>query len=216
MAGQDTPKSSEKPTHTSRRTQKERREEAEAKLVDASMTLIAERGLARLTLAEVGDAAGFSRGLPAHHFGTKIGLIEAVGRETEKRLLAELFPEEGAKTGLEALLQTVSAFFFMDDIRPIRVLLEFQKSGSTLESAYRKPLLRFFGIVQARLEGAIRQGQRNGEIRQDADPARFAEFLLASLRGLILQQLLTDQSVKTEALLSAYVANIRRRLSLTD
>ena len=52
-----------------RRSHAERREEAERRLLEAAMEIVAKRGTVRMTLAEVGEAAGYSRGLPAHRFG---------------------------------------------------------------------------------------------------------------------------------------------------
>jgi AcrR family transcriptional regulator len=61
-----------------RRTQAERREQAERRLLDAALAVVARRGSVRMTLAEVGEAAGYSRGLPAHRFGSKAGLLRAL------------------------------------------------------------------------------------------------------------------------------------------
>ena len=41
-----------------RRTQTERRDEAEQRLFKAAVALVAERGLERVTLADIGEAAG--------------------------------------------------------------------------------------------------------------------------------------------------------------
>jgi AcrR family transcriptional regulator len=61
-----------------RRTQAERTDEARTALVDAAIELIAERGLAGVTLSDVGARAGYSRGLAVYHFGSKAGLIVTV------------------------------------------------------------------------------------------------------------------------------------------
>src|SRR5580704_15175490 len=58
-----------------RRSQAERRDEAEQRLMAAAVRLVAERGLERMTLSEVGEAAGYSRGLPAHYVGGKNGMV---------------------------------------------------------------------------------------------------------------------------------------------
>ena len=52
------------------RTQSDRRDTAEARILDAALRIVAERGTDGMTLAEVGEAAGYSRGLPAHYFGS--------------------------------------------------------------------------------------------------------------------------------------------------
>ena len=59
-----------------RRTQEERRAEAEQRLLDATAELIAEIGPARVTLANIGERAGYSRGLATHHFGSKGAMMQ--------------------------------------------------------------------------------------------------------------------------------------------
>ena len=55
-----------------RRTQEERREEAERRILEAATRIIGKTGVETFTLADVGEAAGYSRGLPAHYFKTKL------------------------------------------------------------------------------------------------------------------------------------------------
>ena len=51
-------------------------------MLQAAVEILAAKGFAGLTLNDVGEAAGFSRGLPAHYYGTKeqmVGFLEAQG-----------------------------------------------------------------------------------------------------------------------------------------
>ena len=82
-----------------RRTHAERREEAERSMLDAAVRIVAEHGLEYLTLAECGEAAGYSRGLAAHYFGSKDALIAAlVQRRLQQRQMGiehrDLFVDE--------------------------------------------------------------------------------------------------------------------------
>ncbi|MBK6801610.1 TetR/AcrR family transcriptional regulator [Novosphingobium sp.] len=61
-----------------RRTQAQRREESERRLLEAAAEIIAAEGYLACTLERVGTAAGFSRGLASRKYGSKDGLIEAV------------------------------------------------------------------------------------------------------------------------------------------
>lgn len=61
-----------------RRTQAQRREESERRLLEAAAGVIAAEGYLACTLERVGTAAGFSRGLASRKYGSKDGLIEAV------------------------------------------------------------------------------------------------------------------------------------------
>jgi AcrR family transcriptional regulator len=93
-----------------RRTQAERTDEARTALIDAAIALIAERGLAGVTLSDVGAKAGYSRGLAVYHFGSKSGLILAVfdhvrdlGGQTMQRFA------KPAASGVERLLSLFDA-----------------------------------------------------------------------------------------------------------
>src|SRR5690242_21175267 len=88
-----------------RRTQRERREETERKVLAAATALIAQHGSRALTLAEVGQAAGYSRGIVAHHFGSRENLLRAVMRD------AQVFdlPDPGGNAG-DWLADTVRAY----------------------------------------------------------------------------------------------------------
>ena len=50
-------------------------------LIDAALSLLAEKGPALLSLREVARLAGVSHGAPAHHFGDKAGLVQALLQE---------------------------------------------------------------------------------------------------------------------------------------
>ncbi len=59
------------PDRPVRRTQEQRRAETERRVLDAAMTLIAAHGSRSITLAQVGEAARYSRGIVYHHFGSR-------------------------------------------------------------------------------------------------------------------------------------------------
>lgn len=89
------------------RTQKQRREEAEAALLDAAAELVAEQGLRALTLARVGERAGYSRGLVTHYFGSKQALVERLARAAQSGFvpgLADLPP------GPDRLLRLIDGY----------------------------------------------------------------------------------------------------------
>lgn len=73
------------------------RERSRLRILDAAEELFAERGFDRVTLAEIGAAAGLSRGAPGYTFGSKEGLYQEV--------LARLFDarEEALRTSWSAL-----------------------------------------------------------------------------------------------------------------
>lgn len=61
-----------------RRTQAERSAEARAILIEIAIQQIRERGLAYVTMAEIADHAGMTRGAIQHHFGGRDDYMRAV------------------------------------------------------------------------------------------------------------------------------------------
>src|SRR6187402_1031103 len=88
-----------------RRTQRERREATERKVLAAATALIAQHGSRALTLAEVGAAAGYSRGIVSHHFGSRENLLRAVVRDAGTFTL----PDGGASAA-DWLAEAVRAY----------------------------------------------------------------------------------------------------------
>jgi len=83
-----------------RRTQAQRRAQAEQRLLDAALEIVARTGSVRMTLAQVGEAAGYSRGLAAHRFGSKAGLLRALAAHINARFVAQIPAASANLTGL--------------------------------------------------------------------------------------------------------------------
>ena len=64
-------------TAARRRTQAERSEETQTRILKAAANLIRKRGYAHFRTAEVAKEAGLSRGAQLHHFPTKDSLVVA-------------------------------------------------------------------------------------------------------------------------------------------
>ena len=58
-----------------RLTQVERKEISDAKMLEAAVDLIVERGAGQVTLKDVGEKAGYSRGLAGYRFGNQRGSV---------------------------------------------------------------------------------------------------------------------------------------------
>ena len=183
-----------RPAKPARRTQTERREEAERRLLDAALGIVARAGSLRLTLAQVGEAAGYSRGLPAHRFGSKAGLLRALAAHINARFHDQLRAAPRRNDGLDAIRGNISVYFGRTDrswttTRALLVMMtEAFMEGAELRqdmAAYNRAALAFF-------ETHIRTGMERGDIRTDADPASDAVLILGALRGVMLQWLLDD------------------------
>ncbi len=92
-----------------RLTQVERKEISDAKMLEVAIDLIVEKGTNKLTLKEVGERAGYSRGLAGYRFGNKVGLFDFVLRSVGDEWLAELTSVTKNKCGYEALASALDA-----------------------------------------------------------------------------------------------------------
>jgi len=197
-----------------RRTQAERRHEAEQRLLQSAMKLVSEKGVAGLTLGEVGEAAGYSRALPAHHFGNKEGLLKALAvyiRESFSQKNLQRNPKPRA--GLEAILATASLYLARAQTQDMGAKAMY--AIITEASVSRGPLL---ADVQAQnrltlefLEAQIRVGIQQGEIRQDVSPSAQAAIIIGMLRGISMLHVV-DHSVDLESVGEEMLRMLREHL----
>lgn len=67
----------QKPEMRERRTQKDRSESMQRKVLDATLRCIGERGYIGVSLQDIADAAGVSRGAITHHYSSKMALTSS-------------------------------------------------------------------------------------------------------------------------------------------
>src|SRR4051794_27133072 len=61
-----------------RRTQEQRRDAARTAIIETAIRLLNEGGYGKMTLADLGERAGYSRSLATHYFGSKPKLLAEV------------------------------------------------------------------------------------------------------------------------------------------
>lgn len=175
-----------------RRTQAERREEAERRLLEAALEVVARRGSERMTLGEVGEAAGYSRGLPALRFGSKAGLLRSLATYIGYRFAVRRGTQPKREPGLDALRGSVSFYFTRKEQRwsSTRALLVMMTEGFMDASELRRDMVAYNRTAVAWYENNIRIGIKRGEICNDLEPHSLAVLLLGAMRGAMMQWLL--------------------------
>jgi len=212
MASESQPE--ERPPRALGRTQAQRRAEAEQRILQAAVEIIAERGVDQLTLAEAGEAAGYSRALPAHYFGSREDLIRAVADhlvQGYRRRMDEGPPGGLTASGLEALIARI-AYYIDDNRRSVSRLRAFHE---VLNAALNRPALAP-AIAQLDQESAagfvhhIRAAIRRGEISPDVDPEAQGVLILATLRGVMRQWLIAPDRIDLDRIRAEFIAGLRR------
>jgi AcrR family transcriptional regulator len=202
-----------------RRTQAERRAASEQRIINTALRLIARKGTVRLTLTDVGEESGYSRGLPVHLFGNKEALLEHVmdrfvATETNN-VLREWVPGQGLEA-LRAETQRWSESCGRDParFRTYQVLLG-EAACEDLEGTGAK----LFACLQAvnrqmrqQLQRLLEQGKAAGDIAADVDPFQTALQINSMLRGLISVWVLDPKGIDLAAATRHYLHHLIARL----
>jgi AcrR family transcriptional regulator len=193
---------------TARRTQQQRRDQTETALLNAAAELAVEHGVRSLTLARVGERAGYSRGIVTHHFGSKQALLERLARATQTGFVPGL---AGLPPGLDRLLRLVDGY--VSALAELGVLnraflLLWAEAATASELA---PIFRERDdAFRADLRDDVRAGIADGTIRPDAAPGEVAVEIVGQLRGIGLQRLLDPPAVNIERLHHTVTEHWRR------
>ncbi|ATY09083.1 TetR family transcriptional regulator [Amycolatopsis sp. AA4] len=196
---------------TPRRTQQERRDQASAALLKAAAELVVEEGVRAVTLARVGERAGYSRGLVTHHFGGKQALLEHLARTAQPGFvpgLADLPP------GLDRLLRLIDGYLAQlsePDVLSRAFLVLWAESMTAPELA---PIFRVRDqAFRDDLRDEISAGIAEGTIRAEVVPEQIAVAIVGQLRGIALQRLLDPAAVEPGELCQCAAEVWKRALS---
>lgn len=178
-----------------RRTQEERRSEAEERLLAAAAELISEVGPAGVTLATIGERAGYSRGLATHHFGSKGALMQRLLDQVTHDFREEAFAEAESGSVLDQALGLVRAYFAVLQ-QPVPVkrarLVLWADAVATGAPDTRSAMREADRAFRADLAKGIARGVETGEIAGPVEPDAVATVIIGMLRGIALQKMLDD------------------------
>jgi AcrR family transcriptional regulator len=185
-------------------TKQERSALSTGKLLDAAAELIAEVGYERMTLAAIGQRAGYSHGLVTARFGSKEGLLWALVERMVDAWQID-FDTTGeppsASAALHALLggmrqswsrhpkhmQALYGLMF-EALLPIPLLNE------RMRELHRK--------LRDDIEQVLRRDIDKGVLPDDLDVLRVARLVVGGIRGAIYQTMLDPKKVTISTALS--------------
>lgn len=189
-----------------RRTQEQRRAETARRVLDAATELIARTGSRSVTLAQVGEAAGYSRGIVYHQFGSRDRLVEAVLDRAQQLDLPEY-----AGDGLEHLVGVVESYLLTVSGGSVttRAFLQLWMEAVAADPVVAPLFARRDEEFRLFLRDAVRGGVADGSVRPDADPDAAGSVLMALLRGAGLQFVATPPVDDAPALIREAVRTVR-------
>ncbi len=169
-------------------------------MVRATYRLIGERGMHRVSLQEIAQAAGVSKGLVPYYFKTKENLILATMRwvlfQVSERIGQAIAGTETPRERLIALLDAIWAEPAANR-RYYVVYLDLVEYAAR-EHRFGELSQTFRETVNALYAGVIRAGAETGDFRA-SDPDEAAAAMRALVEGFFLQWLQEDNWQATHA-----------------
>jgi len=168
-------------------------------MFEAAVSLIVERGLDKTTLKDVGEAAGYSRSLAGHRFGTKGNLFNFVIKRVGEEWSTELKSVTEGKTGYQAIADSIDAHYEFCVNAPLtrRAFYLLWFNATDLSSEVRESMLRIHQRRQSDVEQWINDDIIKGNISNDVNAEAVAKLFLASSIGIIYHWLLEPDSLST-------------------
>lgn len=208
MSAQDQSKRSPR----NRRTQTERRAEAEEALLNAAAELFAAQGIPKTSLAAVCDHAGYSHGLVNHHFGSKQGLLEALAVRCQASFTASL-PLKESQSGLQSIISLAQAYLdaFASPAPMTRCFVVMWGAAFVQQADISFAPADERGRVA--ISRWVKAGQRDGSISKAVDAEAFAGVLLAMLRGLGAQLLTSMDDLAMRRVKAECIRTVRAALT---
>jgi AcrR family transcriptional regulator len=170
-----------------RLTQIERKEISDAKMLEAAVDLIVEHGAGQATLKDVGERAGYSRGLAGYRFGNKAGLFDFVLRSVGEEWLGELTQVTEGKCGYQAIAAALDAHikFCEDAPKHVEAFYRLWFESLAPDSELKGVIL---GIHRRRRADVIRwieQGIEEGALASTTDSELIADHFTAAVSGIV-------------------------------
>jgi len=197
---------------SARRTQEQRRAETERRVLDAATALIARTGSRSVTLAQVGQEAGYSRGIVYHQFGSRERLIEAVLDRAQRLDLPEY-----AGNGLEHVVGIVESYLQIVARRvpSTRAFLQLWMEAIAADEVVAPLFAQRDEEFRRLLRDAVARGLADGSISSDVEPAAAGVMLMALLRGTGLQFIATPAVDDPQAVIRETVRMVQTAFSGT-
>jgi len=179
-------------------------------LLDAVADYVLETGVAALSLRGAAEAVGVSHVTLQHHFGSKEQLVDEIIECLLARILTSQsehiggIPDDDA--GLPARLRRVWAYVTSTDgQRDVRLFIEFfgqsLYGGARLSPAAAR-------AIEERLVLIAQSIVEDGCPREQAQA--FSTLMLATLRGLVMELLITGDRERLDATFELVVADAER------
>jgi AcrR family transcriptional regulator len=174
----------------------------------AARRVFSQRGVSGTGLGHVSKALGMGRSSLYHYYPDKASLMRDLLREIlreEESLFAAIVHSEGSPLERAERLASALAGIFDQWTETTRMLLD-------LRLREARGFRAFFRRIRDHLAGLIEEGQRLGEMDAHLDPVLGAATLIATIDGLLLQQLVDPRAFSDPRSMERTLVRATRKL----
>ncbi len=178
-----------------RMTHAERTDRSDRRMLESAIELIIERGTEKTTLKDVGELAGYSRGLAGYRFGSKNGLFEYIVRAVGEQWLKDLKRATEDKSGYDAISAAADEHckFCLEASSAVRAFYILWFESVTVDSPLRHVIA---GIHKRRLSDVVDWIERSNYTGEASAEVVAGQFNAAVL-GIAYQWLANPQDNDT-------------------
>ena len=196
----------ETPAPRKRMTQAERTALSDQRMYDAAMTLIGRHGTHHTTLKEVGELAGYSRGLASYRFGSKEALFGNLVTFFNHKWVEELDRFVGGRTGLAAFIAALDAVedFLLEQPEYMKAMYILWYESITSHSDVRERLAEQHEAYRTDIVRWVTEGIAEGFIRPSVDPEKLSIQFCSFIFGTIYQWLVSPEAIDIKVAFGEY------------
>ncbi|MCE2028340.1 TetR/AcrR family transcriptional regulator [Sessilibacter corallicola] len=157
------------------------------KILNVTQELIQTRGYSAISFDDIARRVGIKKPSIVHHFSNKAALVAAVVERYRSGFL-ELLKAQGVENNVSHNLLVYFTPYLQFGESGDQVCLCGALAGefAALPDAVQSQVSDFFNEQKAWLKDQVSQGQSNGEIKSNRDPAATAGWILNTLQGALL------------------------------
>ncbi|MEM7182858.1 MAG: TetR/AcrR family transcriptional regulator [Spirochaetota bacterium] len=198
-----------------RLTQADRTGLSDRRMLDAATDLILEKGILHTSLTEVGEAAGYSRGLAQARFGSKDQLLERLLKRSYKQWLKRLLRYVSGKTGLHAFAACIDALesAMLDNSKWYRMITILWYHSIVQQSTLKSKSQEYQAYLIIDVIRWMEEGKNDSEIVKNLDSQDIAIRHLSFIFGILYMWILNPNVVSIKKNFASYKEKILHEIS---
>lgn len=211
-------RANENSAKTTRMTQAERTALSDQRMFAAAMSLINEHGTQKTTLKEIGELAGYSRGLANYRFGSKEGFLGELFTYFDGLWSQHLIDFTAEKTGLDAIYSALDALrtFLTTESSSMRAMYILWYESLGHQSEMRTRLAKHHVVYRDDVQRWLEEGITAEQLKPDINAEQIAFQYCAFIFGTVYQWLVDPDALDLDVVFDEYLSTLSQLISIEE